>query len=686
MKKPFKKLFEVRFKLTIAFLIPVIGIIFMGIVSYQRTATAVKEQYQKSTMQTMGKAVDYLHLLMLDIEKTAYDLSTDDTIVSYYSGTATENVDITNVQKRMKAVLGVDEYVENGYFIATNGEHLSTSGEITFDSSTYEKYLASEDYTQIKARNQKVWTTSQFLSGLKKADEDGKKSKTLTLTRRVDNILTGKTLGFLILEIRQEKINDVLTDLDFGTDSMVVLVAQDLTEIALEENISDNAGERIISDGEEFGKILQGVEVEGKKDITFRGSSYLLCYNYIGDLGNILVGLVPETTMLEQANDIKKLTLIMVVVVTLIAIGVGNHMASGMSQSIKKIITNVEKAAKGDLTASITTKRKDEFAELSNSINDMIDSVKHLIGKVQAVSLQVDGAVQTVSNTSFEVNESAREIGIAIEQIEGGVEQQAENSQSCLLGMDDLATRITEVVASTKEIDIIFNDSKGLVDTGIQTMNILKSKSKETSMITHDIIGEVEKLGTQVKNIYSIITVISGIADQTNLLSLNASIEAARAGEAGKGFAVVAVEVKNLADQSVKAAKEIRGIIENIQSQTNRTVERATLAGEILRSEEIALTDAVKAFREIDVHVSKLAVNIEDIAAGTQIIEKTKIITLDAVQGISSVAQQTAATTVEMSASVDNQITEMAKLSKFADELKDYSGKLQEAIHIFKIA
>lgn len=627
-----------------------------------------------------------ISIYLLDIEKTAYNLSIDDTIVSYYSGTAEEDVDITTVQKRMKAVLGVDEYVEFGYFIATNGEHLSTNGEIKFDNSTYEKYLASADYTQIEARTQKVWTTSQFLSGFRKADEDLKKSGTLTLTRRVDNILTGETLGFLILEVREEKIGDVLTDLDFGTDSMVILVAQDLTEIALEENISDNVDERIISDEEEFGKILQAVQLEGKKDITFRGAKYLLCYNYIGDLGNILVGLVPETTMLEQANDIKKLTIIMVTLVALLAIGVGNHMASGMSQSIKKIIANVEKAAKGDLTVMITTKRKDEFAELSNSINGMIDSVKHLIGKVQTVSLQVEGAVQTVSSTSFQVNESAREIAIAIEQIESGVEQQAENSESCLLGMDDLAARITDVSVNTKEIDIIFNYSKGLVDTGIQTMNILKSKSNETSIITHAIIGEVEKLGSQVKNIYSIIAVISGIADQTNLLSLNASIEAARAGEVGKGFAVVAIEVKKLADQSLNAAKEIRGIIENIQSQTNRTVERATLADKILQSEELALSDAIQAFREIDVHVSKLAVNIEDIAAGTQIIENTKIITLDAVQGISSVAQQTAAAAVEMSASVDTQITEMKKLSRFADELKDYSGKLQEAIQIFKIA
>jgi methyl-accepting chemotaxis protein len=166
---------------------------------------------------------------------------------------------------------------------------------------------------------------------------------------------------------------------------------------------------------------------------------------------------------------------------------------------------------------------------------------------------------------------------------------------------------------------------------------------------------------------------------------LNASIEAARAGEAGRGFAVVANEVKNLSGRSMKSTEEIRKIIEEIQAQTNKTVGRVNLADEILHSEEVALADAVNAFENIDQHVSKLAVNINEIAAGTKVIENSKLQTLDAMQGITSVAQQTSASTVEMSSAVDNQVLEMEKLAKFADELQEYSFKLQEAISKFKI-
>jgi len=683
MKKIWLRLFGIRFKLTIAFLIPVVCIIILGIVSYQRSATAVKEQYQKSTMQTMGKAVDYLHLIMLGVEDTALKISSDETMVAYYSDIAEEKVDFMAIQKKLKSYLVVDEYIENGYFIAVDGENITTNSGVTFDSNTYKNFMASEDYTQITAFTNKVWMgSSQFLSDVVYG---GETKDILTLTRRIKNNMTGKTLGFLILELRPAKIDDILMDLDFGTDSMVVLVTQDLKEVVLEKNILENTEERIISDKQEFNDILQGVEIEGSKYFDFNGKSHLLCHSYIGDLGCILISLIPETTMLEQASGIKQLTIIMVLVASFLAIGVGSFMASGMSSSIKKIIKNADQVAKGDLTVYFTTKRKDEFAELSNSINGMIDSVKNLIGNVQTVFYQVENAVHTVSDTSHNVNGIAKEIGIVIEQIECGVEQQAENSESCLQSLDHLSNKISDVAVNIKEIETISCESKQLVKTGIQTMDILSRKSIETSEMTHSIIKEVEILGDQTKNIYNIIDVISEIADMTNLLALNASIEAARAGDAGRGFAVVANEVKNLSGRSIKSTEEIRRIIEEIQNQTNKTVGRVNLADEILHQEELALADAINAFEDIDSHVSKLAVNINDIAAGTLIIENSKIQTLEAMEGITSVAEQTSASAIEMNSSVDNQVSEMDKLSKFADELQVYSLKLQDAISKFKI-
>lgn len=677
------KSFGIQFKLIVAFLLPVICIIILGIVSYRRTTKAVEEQYQKSTMQTIGKAADYLNLLMLNVEDTSLNITSDKTILSYYGNSAEEGTDLSVVLKKLKSYLVVDDYIQYGYFIAANGEHISTNSKIKFDSSTYDNYLASKDYAEIAARSNKVWLGySEFLSGLVYG---GERKTILTLTRQMKDSNTGNTLGYLILEVRPEVITDILTDLDFGTNSIVVLVGQDLNEITLEENLSDKPEEAIISGTEVYNDILQDVEIEGYKYMSLNRSKHLLCYSYIGNLGCVLTGMIPEATMREQTDDIKLLTIILVFIASFLAIGVGTVMASSMSSNIKKIIKSANQAAKGDLTHRVKSRRKDEFLDLSNSINDMIDNVKYLIGNVQTVYHQMESGVHTVSDTSHDVNRIAKDIGTSIEQIECGVEQQSENTTTCLATMDQLSNKITIVSDNIEGIDAISNGTKQLVKDGIASMEILNRKSVETADLIHDIITEVGRLGDKIKNINNIIDVITEIGDQTNLLALNASIEAARAGEAGKGFAVVAKEVNNLSARSIKSAKEIGSIVAEIQAQTNKTVGRVSSADEILHAEELALEDVVKAFEDINHQVTELNVNIDNIAAGTKIIEQSKVQTLDAMQGITAAAQQTSASAVEMSTAVENQISEMDKLAKFSDDLKLYSNQLQGELSKFVI-
>lgn len=681
MAKRRARLFGIQTKLIISFLLPVLCIIILGVISYQRTTVAVKGQFQKSTMQTMGKAADYLNLLMISVEDTSFDFTSDPAIISYYNGTAEDGTDLDKVTKKFKALVGDNSYVKYGYFVAAKGASISMNSSVSFGDSTYDDYLKSADYAEITARGNKVWMGhSGFLAG------KGEDVRALILTRKITDIANGELLGYLILEVMPDVTSKVLTDLDFGTDSLVVIVAQDLQELVTENHIPEDPSVRVISDKQDYNDILQAVDVEGSDNIIYGGKDHLMCFSYIGNLGCVLVGLVPETTIQEQTNSIKVLTFIIVLVASFAAIGVGTLMAADMSSNIKKIIKSTKQAAMGDLTLRVNTKRRDEFQDLSDSINEMIESVSGLIGNVQTVYAQMENGVDTVNDTSQHVNRIAKEIGVAIEQIECGVEQQAESSTNCLQTMDQLSDKITGVTDSVEDIDQISNGTKKLVIDGIKSMDVLNKKSVETAELIHDIITEVSRLGDKIKNISSIINVITEIGDQTNLLALNASIEAARAGEAGRGFSVVAGEVKNLSERSINSAKEIGNIVVEIQSQTKKTVNRVSEADEMLHAEELALADVVQAFNNINSYVTELNVNIENIASGTQSMDKAKAETLDAMQGITAAAQQTSASAVEMSASIENQIAQMDKLARFSDELKVYSEHLQDALSKFKTA
>ena len=674
-------------KLLAAFALPVFFVILLGIISYKQTADSLKSLYKTSTMQILGKSADYLEVLLLQVETTAYDLSQDEDLISYFSGTAESGVTFEDVDRKIKSLLGTDTYVENGYFIAIDGgENISTNAEVVFDAGAYEKFKASNDYTEVMARNRKVWLgESEFLSGYRKNTDETYANRRMTVIRRVDNVLTGQDVGFLILEVRESVIEDLLSETNLGANSTVVLAAQDNTEIAKSSDYPENPEEKIITSGKAYQKMQQSVDKSGSFLLTYQGRPYWMCYYYIGDIGNSIIGLIPEATMLEQANEIKGNTILTVIVLAVLMSVIATLMTVGIGKNIRNIIKGVERAAGGDLTVEITTKRRDEFKDLCSSISNMIAGMKKLITEVVEGAASVDEAITRVGNMNMSVYEVTEGLSCAIDQIETGAELQETGARNCLNNMDDLAEKITSVAENTEEIHKISNEAKKLVNSGIQIMEELHNSSQMTTGNLQEIVEELETLGTSVEDITQIVHVITEVADQTNLLALNASIEAARAGEAGRGFAVVATEVKNLAAQSVKAAEQIQGIIGEVQKRSEAIQNHAGRTGTVLKSQEQAVDHAVSAFHDMDTYMGQLTGNIDGIAVQTKAIENAKEVTLGAVQSISSVIEQNTAATVHMAGNVEKQKEQVEKLSACADNLQKVSDELKMAISIFNI-
>lgn len=682
-QKPKRKFYiGISAKIIGAFFVPVVFLIGIGIFSYNQTADALMKLYETSTMQIVSKSADYMEVVLLDVETTSYDLANDLEIVNYYDGTPGEGIDYAYVEHKISTRLGLDEYIQNGYFIPINGnEHISTNPDVVFDSSAYEKLMETEDYVQVMSRNRKAWLVdSEFLTMYRK--EGVEVLDTLYLIRRVDNILTGKDVGFLILEMRPEVISGLLGELDLGKDSIIALIAQDLNEI---EKDPLPEGAQKVTETDFYLQMLQTVEESGQADVVYNGRTYWMCYYHIGSIGNTMMSLIPITTMLEEASQIKNITIAVVVVVTIIVILIGSIMAFGMTKAMKKIMASVDKAAKGDLTVSIQNKRRDEFGILSERINEMLTSMRALIISVQDASKEVELSASKVTEANSTVNEAAEGINNAIVQIKDGVILQAENSENCMTSMDDLSVKIEKVAENTEEINHMSSGTKSHIDSGINAMNVLSASTEKTSENLHTIMEEIGTLANKVKNIDTIIEVITNIAEQTNLLSLNASIEAARAGEAGRGFSVVATEVKNLADQSIKAAEEIQKIIEDVQKQSDVTAGYAKKAEDTLKLQEQDFQNAVLAFNSIDDYVMKLAHDIEVINKETASIEDAKIATLQSVRGITAVAEKNTEVTEIIDESVEGQKKELENLSHYADELLSVSNKLQDAIKQFKV-
>jgi methyl-accepting chemotaxis protein len=274
---------------------------------------------------------------------------------------------------------------------------------------------------------------------------------------------------------------------------------------------------------------------------------------------------------------------------------------------------------------------------------------------------------------------------MAVSDINAGIAQQAEDTQSCLYQMEHLVVQINSVTDNTRNIEMMAGSTKEVVGRGIVIVDELGAKVKDTSDITSNIIEEIEYLERESMNIGSIVATINSISEQTNLLSLNASIEAARAGIAGRGFSVVADEIRKLADQSTKAAGQIGKIIHQIQLSTKKTVGTARRAEEIVHSQEAALGDTIEVFADINRHVENLTSKLDIISDEVKKIEEAKTNTLGAIESISATAQETSAATNTLDMTASEQLKAVERLNDTAGKLLQYVQILEDAVGAFKI-
>ena len=315
----------------------------------------------------------------------------------------------------------------------------------------------------------------------------------------------------------------------------------------------------------------------------------------------------------------------------------------------------------------------------------MISNMRSLIEEVQGVGGKVDNSAEILSETTEQLLTATKDITSTIENIEQGIVQQASDTEQCLILMTTFSEEINKVNGSAYEIEQIANNTKPITNEGLIIMDELSGKAKETSDITQIVIEKVEEFKTLSTDISVIVETMSMIADQTNLLSLNAAIEAARSGEAGRGFTVVAQEIRKLADKSLQSVAQVQSIVEDIQVKANETVVTARRAEDVVDSQMKSLDKSVQMFGNINQHVGDLVGNLNDILAGIKHIETAKEDVLTAIESISAVSEETAASAEEMSITATNQIGSVEGLKQAANALAEDAGKLNLSLKRFKI-
>ncbi len=667
----------IQVKLVGAFMIPVILFVIIGFMIYSKCSTTLNSTYEASANTSVGTLEEYLGLGFENIELMATRLSINSAITSYYTGSEVKAESmLMDAKLALSNESTADKFIDHIIVCAKSGTACSEKGAIRGD--VYNAFVESEEGKNVEAEigMGSMWISSHpAIDEVTGYDSDEYALSLVTVLKNNSN----KSVGYIFIDVKTSFIQDILDNAQISDNSIKGFVLEDGSQV-----LSGDSDIKF-ADTDFYQEALAGEDLQGSKEVSYEGADYLFTYSRIEGTNMLVCAMVPQKEIMAGAQAILRYTLIAVAICAVIAIVVGSVLASGISKAIRKVNRVLKKTSDGDLTGQISMKRKDEFNVLSSSITNMIGSMKDLILKMTNVSGHVsDSAVQVGTNSEV-LLEVTKDITEAVDYINSGISQQAQDTESCLEQMNGLAERINVVHENTDEISEIAQEAQEAIENGMVIVANLGEKVQGTTEVTETIIREIRELSKESIAINSIIGTINEIAEQTNLLSLNASIEAARAGEAGRGFAVVSEEIRKLAEQSGNAGNQIGEIINHIQERLAATIETAGLAGESVAFQTEALNNTVDVFKNISQQVSKLAEDVEKITQSVGGIEQAKEDTMNAIESISTTSNQTESASEELARSTEKQLQAVEVLNDAVKQLQMDAEDLDTSVSIFKV-
>ncbi|MCL7746708.1 methyl-accepting chemotaxis protein [Halalkalibacter alkaliphilus] len=395
------------------------------------------------------------------------------------------------------------------------------------------------------------------------------------------------------------------------------------------------------------------------------------------------------TTQAATNQSAQNATILVVIVSGLafiLAITSGIFVSNLIAKPIIQLSALAKQVASGDLSIKrLNIKSKDEIHELNESFNQMTDNLREMISSIQTNSEQVAASSEQLNASANESAKATDQITESIQSVASGAEQQAESTASAndtaneiSAGVEQIARNIFSVSEATSTAQQKSNNGLEIVEKTVTQMNAIHNQTNATTTV----ISNLEEKSSEIGSIISLITTVS---DQTNLLALNAAIEAARAGEHGRGFAVVADEVRKLAEQSHKSAGQISTLIQDIQNDIQRSVSSMAEGSNTVQQGLVYATEAGKEFKEISVSINEISAQVDEVSVAVQQIAMGTMNMLESIKEASAIADNASSYSQNVAAAAEEQTATMQEISASAEMLSRMAEELQETVRKFTL-
>ena len=424
---------------------------------------------------------------------------------------------------------------------------------------------------------------------------------------------------------------------------------------------------------------------------NFNGSvKYASCYT--GQNGSFILVISADDSEV-MADSIK-----LIVNVTVISVVIGLLAIVAVFFFIVRMISPLEYAAGAvEKLAALDFRENDvrkeaRFARLRDEAGNIMNAVLKLRGELtgvvadlktqsKALFTQSDSLSESAANTMANMKDTDR----AVDEMANGATMLAQETQSASESVVEIGNMIDEVNDNS---EALAKDADDMKELGENAENILKQLiDGQHEMVEHIgvVSDKTHEANQAAEKIAEVVSLITEIASQTNLLSLNASIEAARAGDAGRGFAVVAENIKQLAEQTTSSAADIQDIIHDLETKSNETVEKTDAVNKIVNKQSEDMKKTADILNQVIKGITGLIDRIDGIAASVANMDKSKEKVVDVIQNLSSVSQENAASTEETSASTSMAMGTIEGIANEAVQLKQIAQDLEDRMKAFVI-
>lgn len=424
-------------------------------------------------------------------------------------------------------------------------------------------------------------------------------------------------------------------------------------------------------------------------EYSFNGAAKYAAY-YVTERGHcILVVSVDKDDLMSTVHRVTLTGTCCTVVMVIIACMIGFFIVSKIVKPITVVTDVVGQLAHMDFSEIAgqekLTARADETGQMSRAVAELRRQLVEVVSDLRGQSEKLYEASDVLNVNASETATTVEQVEKAVSEISDGASSQADETQKATENVILMGSMVEETTRQVEELTDNANDMRNTSDEAFETLQNLGKINEQAREAIDVIYEQTNNTNESAMKIREATTLITSIAEETNLLSLNASIEAARAGEQGRGFAVVASQIQKLAEQSNDSARQIENIIDSLIEDSQKSVATMEDVKKIMESQSESVGRTNERFTQVRQGITQSLEGVSQIADKTKRLDEARVNVVDVVQNLTAIAEENAASTEETSASVTEVSTIVYSISENATKLKEVAEHLEQSMSIFKI-